>query len=249
MANAWMIRYDGKEIPVTVHIYGSTEDVEETLYASEWLYNNTTDSSVKEQIRSLVATYAHELDPDAKPAELEDTMLYQIKHLPYKTVTPEFVKQLDLEHAKINANINAVNTAVNDALNQEFLRARYGGMYDTDSDGGEIYFRISSINYNWFPVIWEFVYKNKNRFKNVTVVKDPEATGMKNMYLSHNGKKIDHMPTDEFINLSGRPVMDSYGSVSEWFSDMNMLRRHGKIMRLHAKDRNFVEGPEFSREK
>ena len=86
MANAWMIRYDGKEIPVTVHIYGSTEDVEETLYASEWLYNNTTDSSVKEQIRSLVATYAHELDPDAKPAELEDTMLYQIKHLPYKTV-------------------------------------------------------------------------------------------------------------------------------------------------------------------
>lgn len=247
MANAWMIRHDGKEIPVTVHIYGSTDDVEETLYASEWLYNNTTDESVKEQIRTLAATYAHELDPDAKPAELEGTMLYQIKHLPYKTVTPEFVKRLDLERAKINANLDAANMAVNDALNQEFLRARYGGMYDTDSDAGEIYFRISSINYNWFPIIWEFVYKNRNRLRNVTVVKDPEATGMHNMYLSHNGKKIDHMPVEEFINLSGRPVMDSYWSVNKLFYDMNILRRHQKVMRLHAKDHDFVEGPEFSR--
>lgn len=37
MNNAYMIRQDGKLIPVTVHIYGSTDDPEETLYAAEWM--------------------------------------------------------------------------------------------------------------------------------------------------------------------------------------------------------------------
>ena len=247
MANAWMIRADGTEFPVTVHIYGSEDDVEETLFAAEWLYNHTTDASVKDLITNFVASYAHDLDPDATPAEFADTLIYQMKHIPYKVMTEGFIKSLDLEHANVFTNLMSANSAVNDALNQEFLRARYGGMYDTDSMNGEMYFRISSHGYNWFPIIWEFVYKNRNRIKDVTVVKDPEATGMKNMYSVHNGKKIDHMPTDEYINLSGRPVHDEYWSINKLFHDMNMARRHKKIMMLHTKDRDFVEGPAFGR--
>lgn len=248
MSNAWMIRRDGKAIPVTVHLYGAVDDVEETLYAAEWLYNNTLESGTKNLIQKLVASYAYDLDPDAPRIDFEATLLYQIKHLPYKTMTPEFVKSLHLSNVEPAEDLQALNLAVNDALNQEFLRARYGGMYDSDNPGGgEMYFRISSTGYNWFPIIWNFVYENRNRISNVTVVKDPESTGMKGMYLQHNGEKIDHMPIDEFINLSGRPVMDSYKNIFKLFPEMNMTRRHEKIMRAHAKDSAFVKGKEFNR--
>lgn len=175
-------------------------------------------------------------------------LLYQMKHLPYKVMTPEFIKELNLGNDGATYDLQSINTLVCDMLNQEFLRARYGGMYDSDNiGGGEMYFRISSTGYNWFPVIWEFVYNNRNRISNVTVVKDPESTGMKGMYLQHNGEKIDHMPVDEFINLSGRPVMDSYKGVLTLFPNMNMIRRHEKIMKAHAKDSAFVSGKEFYR--
>ena len=37
---AWMLRRDGTAFPCQWHYYGSTDpaDVEETLYAAEWLY-------------------------------------------------------------------------------------------------------------------------------------------------------------------------------------------------------------------
>lgn len=248
MANAWMIRNDGKAIPVTVHLYGALDDPEETLYAAEWLYHNTKEPATKAAIHKLVVAYAHELDPDAAPQEYESMLLYQMKHLPYKVMTPEFIKELNLGNDGATYDLQSINALVNDMLNQEFLRARYGGMYDSDNtSGGEMYFRISSTGYNWFPVIWEFVYNNRNRISNVTVVKDPESTGMKGMYLQHNGEKIDHMPVDEFINLSGRPVMDSYKGVLTLFPNMNMIRRHEKIMKAHAKDSAFVPGKEFKR--
>ena len=48
MYNAYMIRNDGKEIPVKVHPYGNPEVIEETLYASQWLYQNTKNQKVQE---------------------------------------------------------------------------------------------------------------------------------------------------------------------------------------------------------
>lgn len=245
MENAWMIRSDGKAIPVTVHLYGALDTPEETLYAAEWLYRNTKEASTKVAIRKLAAAYAHELNPDAVPPEYESMLLYQMKHLPYKVMTREFIKELDLGSVSATYDLRSINTLVNDMLNQEFLRARYGGMYDSDNPSGEMYFRISSIGYNWFPVIWDFVYNNKSRISTVTVVKDPESTSMRGMYLQYNGKNIGRMPVDEFINLSDKPVMDSYKGVLALFPNMNMLRRHGKIMKAHVKDSAFVKGKDF----
>ena len=133
-------------------------------------------------------------------------------------------------------------------LNQEFLRARYGGMYDTSAGDRAMYFRISSTGFDWFPIIWAFVYDNRRQIDSVTVVKDPEATGVDNRYLVHGGTKIDRVPTEEFINLSGRPVFDSPKTILDLFPDMNMSRRHLKIQIAHAKDSSFVSGTEFSRE-
>lgn len=245
-----MIRSDGKLFPVTVHIYGNpdTEDVEETLYAAEWLYGHTQFAETKRHIVELLASYVRYLDPDATRADIEPTLLYQIKHQGYKTVSESFIKSLDFSNAKMYSSVSGINKAVVDDLNQEFLRARYGGMYDSETGNGEMYFRISSYGFNWFPIIWDFVYNNKSRITSVTVVKDPESTGTKGLYLQHNGKKIDRMPADEFINLSGRPTMDSYRRIEDIFPDMNMKRRHETLLHCHTRHlEDFVKGKDFYR--
>lgn len=241
MNNAYMIRQDGKLIPVTVHIYGATDDPEETLYAAEWLYANTASQATRSLVVDLLASYAHNLDPDVTLNEIEPTLVYQIKHLPYKTVSESFVKSLNFSNAKMYDDLQSINLAVNDALNQEFLRARYGGKYDSDNPaGGEMYFRISSVGFDWFPIIWTFVYDNRRQISSVTVLKDPEATGQSNAYLRHGSEVIKHMPTDEFINLSGRPVLDKRTvDVTDVLPNMNANRRHNRLLHLHAKDSAF----------
>ena len=100
---------------------------------------------------------------------------------------------------------------LNDLTNQEFCRVRtsnfkvrFGG------DNGEIYFRISSKDFNWFDLIWKVVMDNKNVIKNVTVVKDTQSLGGKefNYYLV-DGKKLDHLDVEEFLTLKGNPIIES----------------------------------------
>lgn len=248
MNNAYMIRADGKAFPVTVHPYGNTDvtKIEETLAASEWLYTHTEDPASKKLVTDLWASYAKYLDPAVSVGEISSTLKYYLKRLPYKVASPTFIDSLNFDGAKIYQDLTAINLAVNDALNQEFLRARYGGMYDTGSSNS-MYFRISSAGFNWFPLIWDFVYSNRNQISDVTIVKDPESTGVQGKYYSHAGTKIDHLPINDFINLSGRPVFDSYKSVDTLYPDMNSVRRHLKIHLAHAKDSSFVIGPEFSK--
>ena len=59
-------------------------------------------------------------------------------------------------------------------------------------------------------MIWKTVYDNKNFISSVTVVTDPDSqkTDVEEFY-SHNGEELDHMPVNDFINLSGRPVIES----------------------------------------
>ena len=65
-STAWMIRNDGKAIPVSVHAYGNkdVEDVEETIYASEWLYNNTNHDEIKSVIIEFIACWIDHVYPD-----------------------------------------------------------------------------------------------------------------------------------------------------------------------------------------
>ena len=73
-------------------------------------------------------------------------------------------------------------------LNQEFLRARYGGMYETEKGCQDLVFRISSVGFDWYPTICRFVRQTKLYTKTVTIVRDAESTGMGNAcYLSLDG--------------------------------------------------------------
>ena len=202
---AWMLRRDGKAIQVPVHAYGDEEDSEYVLMNAEWLYDNTNSTETKNDVISLLAIYAVNNDC----VDVSTFANYAIEH-DYLQIKVKFLEKIynELEKAiddAINSdfhNEEYYNKKVIDDLNQEFCRVRAGGLYDSDGSLGDIYFRTSSTRFNWFDVIWQFVYDRRKNISTVTIVRDKESTGEDNVY-------YNKMPVDEFITLSGHPYIES----------------------------------------
>ena len=97
---------------------------------------------------------------------------------------------------------------INDNLNQEFLRARYSSPYNASSSK-DIYFRIGSVGFNWFGVIWDFVYRNRTEIESVTIGTDYQSGRDVYTYV-HDGKQMNHIPTDEFLTLNGDPIFEEF---------------------------------------
>lgn len=216
---AWMIRNDGEEFAVQVHPYGSMDedDVEETIYAAEWMYSHTRHDELKKVILEFIACWIDDIYPDYSEVHHDEEptrtvkLLEEIAERPYKFLSANFVNSHsdELNSITYNKGVKTYNSIINKELNQEFLRARYGGKYDTASGNGDMYFRVSSTGFDWFNIIYEFVYKNKNHISTVTIVKDEESTGYKDYYYSHGGVVYDHLNIDEFITQSGNPHVES----------------------------------------
>ena len=106
--------------------------------------------------------------------------------------------------------------------NENFLRIRYGDAYQIlilDSfEKVEFYVRVASSCSKWFDLLWEFVYNNQKRIKDITIVRDDYA-GCKPGYYYLNNKKVDHMDITDFITLSGNPELDTYieEDYNSWF--------------------------------
>ncbi len=208
---AWMLRRDGKAIQVPVHAYGDEEDPEYILMNAEWLYNNTRDEKTKQDIVNLIALYAVNNDcVDVSTFEeyLEedgDYLEINLRFIEFISDKLEETMEYYIDNAP-NGNIdeNTLNKIVMDDLNQEFCRVRAGGVYDSDGSLGDLYFRTSSSGFNWFDVIWEFVYKlyKQNKVSTVTIVRDKESTSEDKVY-------YNRMPVEEFITLSGHPYIES----------------------------------------
>ena len=208
MQNAYMIGQDGRAYPVKIHIYGSSDAYEETAWAAEWLYNHTTEDYTKEECLKIIHSWIlNDVSPDFDKEEILD----YIDDLGYLVVSKDFINEHFediIESQDYNADILSLNEEINDLLNQEFLRARYGGKLDTRSGSREMVFRVSSSGFNWFDIIWRFVYNHKNEIDSVTICRDLESTGKEDFY-RYNGKEFNKMPADEFITLSGNPVVES----------------------------------------
>lgn len=211
---AWMIRCDGKAIPVVQHIYASREEAEETLYAAEWLYQNTGRKRVKKDVLSFILAWAFSCGADE--STLVRVISEQIESRPYIFLTKEFIGTVSHELQALfqkpgavevirSTSLDAHKRQVEEDLNREFMRARYGGLYNTeDLWCRDMYFRISSDDYDWGAVILRFM---KNAFfsvDTVTVVWDEESTGMENgYYMAADGRAIDHMDWEEFLEGCG----------------------------------------------
>lgn len=236
MANAWMIRNDRKRIPVNVHPYGSPDDVEDTLLAAEWLYSNTADSRTRALVVDLIVAYARKEFDGIRNEQIPTVLPKYFADLGYPVLSTPFIKSLadQIVAANPSASLSDLNALVNAELNQQFLRARYGGMYDTSRGSRGMYFRVSSTGFNWFDIIWSFVYDHRDEIDTVTIVRDEESTGQSNYYYRLGSDVVDQMPVDDFINAKGRPTIDSLPSFSvlSRYPRMNTER----LLRLYARD-------------
>ena len=204
---AWMLRKDGKAIQVPVHAYGDEEDSEYILMNAEWLYNNTSNSETKSDIINLLAVYAVNndcIDVSTFANYIIENNYLQIKVKFLEKISNNLEKAIDFTISGKNYDEEYFNKKVINDLNQEFCRVRAGGAYDSDGSLGDLYFRTSSSNFNWFDIIWEFVYNlyKQNKVKTVTIVRDKESTNEDKVY-------YNRIPVEEFITLSGHPYIES----------------------------------------
>lgn len=81
-------------------------------------------------------------------------------------------------------------------------------MYVSDMSGsgdGSIYFRVSSNGFNWFDLIWQVAYDNRRSFKTLTIVNDENTDDVYRI----NGEKMWQYPIQDFITMSGTPVIET----------------------------------------
>jgi hypothetical protein len=230
MANAWMIRNDGLEIPVTAHVYGTPENEyhkidDENTYVATFLikYGNNTDSFTDALIGKYFTIYFTELLNQGLVPE------QYIKELPYLAVfkdlgNNDYLLKLwekykdSVSPQTINAqDVAIVNREINHELNQTFLRARIGGEYDTVAGNKDMYFRISSTGFRWNNIIDGFLVNRGELISTVTIERDKEFTGSNKKYVTPKDSPIDHMPLETFFDESEGEIdaPESYGYTND----------------------------------
>ena len=189
---AWMLRQDGEAFPVIQHLYGSLECVEETLYAGEWLYKHTSIPTTQQLVLKLVAAYGKSLHPQG---DVVDNLQQSIQEKPYIFLTLDFVEKMAAQlPAAEPSSLERLNRQVTEKLNQEFLRCRLGGLYNTTPGCRDMYFRISNPIFDWEPAIRRFLETHKEELETVTVVWDEESTGREGFFFHPSGTPMNHIP-------------------------------------------------------
>ena len=193
MNKLWMIRQDGKEISVPSLIYGSFDDlnIEETLYVSEWLYENTIFVETRNYILKLLRSYISWKYKD----NIEDLYDY-LKGNDYNFITYSFLKRIEHEIFQFDyEDINRINKLVNYCLCQEFIKANL--------DNGNITIKTSSIKFDWIPVINEFLAKHIDNINFISILRDENLiNGSYEYYVyDHHSKEVKNMNIGDYFEL------------------------------------------------
>lgn len=207
-ATPYMIRNDGKVFTCGVmHPYVATDiyrtPIDNILYLFNddfksllWFYTNTAKVETKKAIEILVSAVILDF---SSIFGLSQCNIDKIKNM----INFDLVSAHITQEQMISLYVN-----LNSLCNQEFLRARTSNMLYGGSNNS-IYFRISSVNFNWFDIIWDFVNKHKMFISDVTIVKDSRTFGGKyDIY-----KKFNHIPIGTFLTLSGNPIVENYTDI------------------------------------
>ncbi len=197
MNAAWMIRNDGKAFPCVQHIYANPENVDKTLLAAEWLYANTRHDESRQLVLETVAAWMTSVSVDGDVISNAPNSILQKPDCP---LSQEFVKAHAEEIKALSTeklDLATLYGEITAELNQEFLRASYGGMYYTDASSKKMFFRISSIGFDWYKIIHSFVTSSDFQIESIIIIRDEESADAENkLYL--------RLPKEKF--LSERPI-------------------------------------------
>ncbi|MCY1714873.1 hypothetical protein [Caproiciproducens galactitolivorans] len=192
MNTIWMIRNDGKAFPCSQYLYANALNMEETLLAAEWLYANTCHKESRQLALEMVAAWMASASVDGDAVSDAPGSLLQKPGCP---LSQEFVKAHTEEVMAIrteNLDLNALCSEVVAELNQEFLRARYCGMEHTGASSKEMFFRISSVGFDWYNRIHDFVTAANFPIEFINIVRGEESAGAK------SGLHL-RLPTETFL--------------------------------------------------
>ena len=213
-ATAWMVRNDGKPFAVDHHTYADPEDPEDILRASEWIYQNTASQTVQARIVQMMLLWARTLRRERPAYEVlleyardnegffpSQDFIHQIQDRLHAMEEREPRRKKMMPEEEIRDWFHDLAERLLWQLSQEFLRVRYGGMYDTEKGCKDMIFRISSVGFDWYPVICRMVRTTPLEVETVTIVRDAESTGMGNArYFTADGKaRYDRMPKEDFL--------------------------------------------------
>lgn len=227
--NAWHLRQDGAYFPVKVHLY-PMEDADlssEAEVSSFIIKTESKDRALAEYVidawLALLIEQVADYDVDAQG--IVDCISNQVQSLPYKFAYELSISELIAIHNKQNNyddidslyqfvdtvkdNITDIQTSIAHSFNQQFCRVRYGGKYDTVSGNNSIWFRISSVGFNWANTIYLFVseMKRKLHLDSITICRDPESDAgygycsddSDYFYVAKDGSAYYMMPIDEYL--------------------------------------------------
>lgn len=196
----------------------------------KWFYDNTQYEDVRYNIEQFLILFLETIMGDPMGKAIYGVNAHQIKELfPFI----KYEDSIDLDENILEKTLMGYLNAINDCLNQEFLRVRTSHEYNRGTGRG-IYFRISSIDFNWFPLIWDFVYKNKNWITDVTVGHDQQS-GRGRDVLKIDGLPIYKMLTNDFLILKGNPILESNDSI-----ETQILANRGSLLDAYPSNNYFL---------
>lgn len=224
---AFMLRNDGKAFPCSHHLYVMhDDDLSSEAEVAAFIY--TTNSADKNYAAYVLNCWMALLIEDSLPYDytdevLQDTIAQSVKSLPYRFLYPISIQQL-LEIQKtmgaysnidefyeycdeIRSKLKSISTTIERSLNQQFCRVRYGGQYDSVGTS-DIWFRISSVGFNWSNIIYQFTADNYRRFKvdRIFICRDYESDNgevegkAEYFYRAKDGSVYFDMPIQEFLS-------------------------------------------------
>lgn len=217
-ATPYMLCNDGKLLscgdmhPYIKYIYEDTDKNQlidlftSRYYHLLWFYDNTNKDIVRKDIIDLVSAII-----TTNPFNFNESILNKLKS-DFVDIKQSFASKFDI--------ISAFSE-LNNETNQEFCRVRTSNIKYGGNDNS-IYFRISSIYFNWFDLIWDLVYNNRHVIDNVTICKDQQTFGGRLQYYRHGNNILNAINTNKFLTLSGNPVIESNKKDKEYFKSLGM---------------------------
>lgn len=197
-----------------------------------WFYTNYNDESIKLNIRVLVITYIMLF----ACRDFDVTRYYtffvseNIRKVLFKSDPEKMYAALDEAYSLLSITAGEPVKDVKERLwqlyekliiktNSDFARVRLGGRYYSNLLGKQdIYFRLGDTVHNWYDKIWAVVYENKNILETVTIEIEDDYCARKIHTAKIKGKVISKMPIDEFLTISGRPVVEELDELDDALS-------------------------------
>lgn len=254
---AWMLRNDGKAFPCMHHLYVmNDEDLSSEAEVAAFIY--TTNSADKEYAAHVLDCWMALLVEDTLPYdytedELDEEIRKAVKSLPYRFLYPISIEELlkirraedsyndiDQYHEFVDGVRNdreSISNTIKKSLNQQFCRVRYGGQYDSRGTS-DIWFRISSVGFNWADVIYIFTAENYRKLKvdRIYICRDYESDNGEEpgkpeyFYRAKDGAVYFNMPIDEYLQEEHEhsPVFSSVNIGRGVLASMYDLFKRGK---------------------